>query len=85
MLIEWMDYLCKGEMNRMNVNNILGYVEDITTGAVAMAGINTRRFQWKVKNLLEWLALLKLKWKRKSAEKTSEGAWKTLDGKEGRE
>ena len=41
-LIEWMDRLCKGEQNRVNVKHILANAEDITVGAVVMARINSQ-------------------------------------------
>ena len=71
-LIEWMDRSSKGETNRVNVKHILVDAEDITVGAVVTAHINSRRYKGEVKGLLEWSAPMKMKRKRKNAEKTSE-------------
>ena len=68
-LMEWMDKLCKGEQNRVNVKHILADAEDITVGAVVTARISSRNYTETVLDLLEWSAPRKAKQKRKPAAK----------------
>ena len=64
-LIEWMDRLCKGEQNRLNVNHILADAEDFTAGAVVTTRYNSWKYTGTVLDLLEWSTPQKAKRKRK--------------------
>ena len=51
-LIKWMDRLCKGEQNRVNIKHILAYAKDITVGAVVTAQTNPWKYTGTVLDLL---------------------------------
>ena len=52
--VEWLESKDKGKANRVNVKHVIGDLRDIEKECVVTVKLNSRRYQAKVLDLLDW-------------------------------
>ena len=52
--VEWLESKDKGKTNRVNIKHVIGDLGDLEKGSVVTVKFNSRRYQAKVVDLLDW-------------------------------
>ena len=52
--MEWLESKDKGQKNRVNVKHVIGDLVDLAKDSVVAVKFNSRRYQAKVVDLLDW-------------------------------
>ena len=52
--MEWLESKDKGQRNRVNVKHVIGDLVDLAKDSVVAVKFNSRRYQAKVVDLLDW-------------------------------